>query len=331
MEIKVGKTVLQIGDAEKALLRATAANTEEGYNHRAEFAKSLTAAWKAGVLEPDTLDGIFTRVPVAPGTHAKFPLDFYSPSKEGWYKAFVMPKEGGIPDAKIEGDEIYVTTYKVANAIGWSLDYARDARWDIIARAMDVFINGFTRKLNDDGWKVILATANANSVQSDSAASAGVFTRRLMLNMMAAIRRLTGGRNSKLTDIFLSPEGINDLRALTALSIDDLTLRSLIANPEEVIPTLYGVRLHELEDFGESQEYETLLDSTFKATHGGSDVEFCVGLDLQNRDSFVMPVVEDMQIFDDPAKHRSAEAGIYGWLECGFGSLDTRRAILGSF
>ncbi len=333
MELKINKTVIEIGEKEKALLRATAQEGEVGIKHRAELAQALSAAWKSGVLEPDMLGDIFTRIPLAPGAEAKFPLDFYSPNKQGWFKAFIMPKEGGIPSAQIEGDEIYVPTYKIANVIEWSLDYARDARWDIIARAMEVFTNGFVRRLNDDGWHVLLATAATNSVQTDSAASAGVFTRRLLLNMLAAIKRLTGGRNSKLTDLYISPEGINDLRALTALSIDDLSLRNLLISPEDQIPSFYGVRFHELQDLGASQEYETFLTTTLvnPLAHTGSDEEFCVGLDLQNRDSFVMPVREDLQVFDDPSLHRKASAGVYGWMNVGFGSLDVRRALLGSF
>jgi hypothetical protein len=42
-----------------------------------------------------------------------------------------------------------------------------------------------------------------------------------------------------------------------------------------------------------------------------------------------MPVREEMQMFDDPTLHRSAKAGVYGWMEIGFAALDTRRAVLG--
>ena len=43
----------------------------------------------------------------------------------------------------------------------------------------------------------------------------------------------------------------------------------------------------------------------------------------------MMPVREDMQMFDDDALHVSAKMGVYGWMELGFAALDTRRAILG--
>jgi len=330
MEVTINKQKLVITDAERALLRATASNDAVGIEHRVALAQSLSAAWKAGVLEPDTLAGIFTRVALEVGANAKFPLDFYGPAKQDQYRAVTMPKEGAIPNQVIEGDELIVPTYKITNSIGWALDYARDSRWDIIARAMEVFTNGFVQKVNRDGWHVLLACAKSNSVISDSAATAGAFTKKLLIDMQVAIKRLTGGRNSKLTDLYLSPEALGDIRDFSTTVVDDVTLRTLLFAGVDSVPSFFGVRLNELEELGVSQEYQTYLTSTLKASMAASDTEFCVGLDLQNRDSFVMPVREDMSMFDDPTLHRSAQAGVYGWMELGFAALDTRRALLGS-
>ena len=208
MEFVVNGKAIQITDKEKNLLRATASENEaEAAVHSQALAQTLDKAWRAGVLEPDLLTGIFDKVMLAQGAEAKFPLDLYSPTKEsqGLYKAFVIPNVGKVPEQPVEGDEIFVPTYKVANSIDWALSYARDARWDIIARAMNVYANGFTRKMNDDGWHVILKSASVNSVSSDSAATSGAFTKRLVTGMMTDIVRLTGGRGSKLTHIYVSP------------------------------------------------------------------------------------------------------------------------------
>jgi hypothetical protein len=287
----------------------------------------MEKAWKAGVLEPDLLGTIFTRIDLPGGVEAKFPLDFYSPDNEGSYNAFVVPKEGAIPDRAVEGDELRVPTYKIANAISWGLDYARDARWDVIARAIEVFTNGFVRKMNDDGWHCILKAANANSVSSDSGATSGAFTRKLITEMQTGMKRLTGNRNGQLTDLFISPERLADIRNFTYTSVDDLTQRELIKG---VIPVIYGVRLHELQELGYGQEYDAYLTGTVGASVATGDREFVVGLDLSHRDQFVMPVRATMKLFDDPTLHRSMKMGVYGWLELGFAALDTRRALLGS-
>jgi hypothetical protein len=44
-----------------------------------------------------------------------------------------------------------------------------------------------------------------------------------------------------------------------------------------------------------------------------------------------MPVKKDVEIFEDEALHRHQRQGYYGWAELGFGVLDNRRLIAGSF
>jgi hypothetical protein len=333
MEITVNKTTITLNEEEKGYLKATASNNEqESTEHRQALAQVLEQAWKAGVLEPDLLGTIFSRIQLPAGVDAKFPFDFYAPGTEGRFTAFVVPKEGAIPDRIIEGDEIRVPTYKIANAISWSLDYARDARWDVIARAIEVFTNGFVRKLNDDGWHVILkcASENEQSTVQDTGAASGVFTKRLLLNLQTAIKRQTSGRNARLTDVYVSPEVLSDIRNFDNTALDDLTLRSLLVAGEDTIPSLYGVRLHELQELGFGQEYQSYIVDTLGTSLPAGDEEFVLGMDLLHRDAFVMPIREEMSMFDDPNLHRSAKAGVYGWMEIGFACLDTRRAFLGS-
>jgi len=331
MELKFNNVKVEIKPEDCELLKATARQDADAIKHREAFAQVIDRAWRQGVLEPDLIAGIFDRIPLGPGVDAKFPLDFYSPTTEGRYTAFCVPKEGAIPDRITEGDEIYVPTYKIANSISWSLDYARDARWDIVGRAVQAYTNGFTRKMNDDGWHIILKAASEHAVQQDTAASSGVFTKKLLTTLMTAIKRFTGGRNSRVTDVYLSPEGMADIRNFDYTVVDDLTLRNLLLTPENGVPQFFGVRLHEMEELGYGQEYQNYLLNTLGVVMPAGDEEFVVALDLQTRDSFVMPIREDMKTFDDPSLHRKMRAGVYGWIEVGFAALDTRRALLGSF
>jgi hypothetical protein len=62
-----------------------------------------------------------------------------------------------------------------------------------------------------------------------------------------------------------------------------------------------------------------------------SDLELVVGIDQSARDSFIMPMKQALQVFEDPMLHRQQRAGYYGWSELGFAVLDNRRVILGSF
>ena len=62
-----------------------------------------------------------------------------------------------------------------------------------------------------------------------------------------------------------------------------------------------------------------------------SDVELVIGLDQAANDSFVMPIKQEVEIFEDEALHRFQRQGYYGMAEIGFGVLDNRRVLAGSF
>ena len=56
-----------------------------------------------------------------------------------------------------------------------------------------------------------------------------------------------------------------------------------------------------------------------------------IGLDQGANDSFVMPVKKQVEIYEDEGLHRHQRQGYYGWAEIGFGVLDNRRVLAGSF
>ena len=97
------------------------------------------------------------------------------------------------------------------------------------------------------------------------------------------------------------------------------------------ITRIFGVNLHDMDELGEGQEYQDFFTSELSGAVQGSDTELVVGLDQSSNDSFVMPVKAQLEIFEDPTLHRQQRAGYYGFAEIGFGVLDNRRVILGSF
>jgi hypothetical protein len=134
-----------------------------------------------------------------------------------------------------------------------------------------------------------------------------------------------------LTDIYLSPEGIEDIRNWNVDEVDDVTRRELIMNEGGLLSRIFQVNLHDLDELGEGQEYQLFYTSELAGTQPAGDLEIVVGLDLRTNDSFVMPVREAVQIFEDDNLHRQKRAGLYGWAEQGFAVLDNRRVMLGSY
>ena len=319
------------------LVRAGSLKKEESLSATAELAKALELPLRKGVMSGDILDGIFEAIRLEAGATAEFPLDFLAPGTEKDFVAYTIPNHGRIPERHVEGDYVMVPTYDVGASIDWLLKYARDARWDVVGRAMSVMESQFTKKMNDDGWHTIIsAGVDRNIFVFDNDAASGVFSKRLVSLMKTVMRRNGGGNSSsinrgQLTDLFLSPEGIEDIRNWGVDEVDPVTRRELITQEGGLLLRIFQVNLHDLDELGEGQEYENYYESDLSGTLPTGDNEIVVGLDLRNTDSFVMPVRADVQIFEDDTLHRQRRSGLYGWAEHGFAVLDNRRVLLGSF
>ncbi len=304
-----------------------------------EFAKALELPLRKGVLMGNILGDIFETINVESGSTTEFPLDLISPGLEGEHIAYTNPGHGRIPERSVEGDFVMIPTYSITSSIDYLLRYAREARWDIVARAMQVMEAGFVKKMNDDGWHTLLAAGvDRNVLVYDADATRGMFSKRLVSLMQTVMRRNSGGNSAstgrgRLTDLYVSPEALEDVRNWGLDQIDEVTRREIYTASEGGAPItrIFGVNLHDLDELGVGQEYQTFFTDDLSGAVHGTDDELVVGLDQSSSDSFVMPVKAALQVFEDPALHRQQRAGFYGWAELGFGVLDNRRVILGSF
>lgn len=313
-------------------------NKEAAVSAMHGLAVALELPLRKGVFAGDITDGIFERVPLAPGAAPEFPLDTIQPGTEKDYVAYTIPYHGRIPEKCTEGDYVMVPTYEIGCSIDWYLKFARDARWDVVGRCMQALQASFVKKVNDDAWHTLLcAGVDRNIVVYDSAATAGQFTKRLVSLMKTVMRRNGGGNSTsqnrgQLTDLWISPEGLEDIRDWGVDQIDEVT-RNRIFNAEDgSLNRIFSVNLHDLDELGEGQEYQLYFVNDLSGSLGpSSDVELVVGLDLRTRDSFVMPIRQEVQVFEDDTLHRQRRGGVYAWGEHGFAVLDNRRIILGSF
>jgi len=304
-----------------------------------EFAKALELPLRKGVLVGNILGNIFETINVEAGSTTEFPLDLISPGLEGEHVAYTNPGHGRIPERSVESDYVMIPTYNVASSVDYLLRYAREARWDVVGRAMQVMEAGFVKKMNDDGWHTLLAAGvDRNILVFDGDATDGMFSKRLVSLMQTVMRRNSGGNSAsvgrgRLTDLYVSPEALEDVRNWGLDQVDEVTRREIYTASEDGAPItrIFGVNLHDIDELGEGQEYQSFFTSQLSGSLQGTDKELVIGLDQSSNDSFVMPVKEQLQVFEDPTLHRQQRAGYYGWAELGFGVLDNRRIILGSF
>jgi hypothetical protein len=301
-----------------------------------EIAFAAQGPIRQGILADDTIGNIFTPFEFTPGVPIEYPLDFLVPGTESEYTAYTIPNHGRIPERHVEGDMVTISTYDVGSSIDWLLKFARNARWDIVGRGLAVLQATFTRKRNIDAWHTLIAAGvDRNIVIYDSAATAGFFTKRLISLMKLSMRRLGGGDFTtvnpiNLTDLWISPEGVEDVRSWDLTMVDDVTRREIFVAEDEALTSIFGVVLHETNELGEGQLWQKYFLS-LGGTFTGGDLELVIGMDMTNPDVFVNPITQQIEIFEDEGLHRQRRQGYYGWGEHGFGVLDNRYILLGAF
>lgn len=304
-----------------------------------EFSKAIELPLRQGVLYGDIVRNVYEPIKYAPGTSVEWPLDLLAPGEEDEFVAYTSPGIGKPGERRVEGDYVSVPTYEITNSIQWALRFAREANWNVVQRALQVMEAGFVKKVNNDGWATILTAAvDRNILVYDADASAGQFTKRLVSLMKTVMIRNAGGntmslRQGALTDMFLSPEAIEDIRNWGVDQIDELTRREIYLSSDEGerLLRIFGVNLHPLREFGVGQEYQNYFTNTLGGSLQASDVELVIALDMKNRDSFIMPYKREIQTWANPMLHIRGEEGYYGNGEFGFACLDNRRILAGSF
>jgi hypothetical protein len=323
----------------KTLLRRTGDVDERvAIAAQVELAKSFEQPLRKGLLYGDVLGDIFEPLVLEFGASPEYPLDIVAPGVVKEHRAYTIPAHGRIPERCVEGDYIMIPTYDVGSSIDWPLKLARNSRWDIVGRCMELYEAGYVKKKNDDGFHTLLAAAaDRNIVVYDGNAGVGRLTLRLITLMQQAMQRNAGGNitslsRGRMTDLYLSIEALYDMRNWTVADIDEATRRQIITSDDGYVSSLFNVDLHEMIELGVGQEYQNyfLSSSGLNGSLAPNDVELVLGLDLQRTDSFVNPIREEVQTFPDPMLHRQRRAGYYGWGEWGFGVADNRRVLLGS-
>jgi hypothetical protein len=301
-----------------------------------DVAKAIETPLRKGVLPGDILEGVFRPVPLAQGATPDFPLHFLAPGTEKDFVAYTIPNHGYIPQRHVEGDSVMIPVYPIGGSIDTNLRYLRDARWDVVGAMMENLRAQFTKKINDDGFHTLLAAAvDRNVIIYDSDAGSGQFTKRVLSLAKLLMRRNAGGNSTslnrhRLTDLFLSPEAMEDIRNWGVDQIDEVTRREIYLADDDgsELSRIFNVNLHVIDELGDGQEYQRYLEEELGVALPAGDVEFGLGLDLTRNDSLIMVVREQLQIFNDSVLHRHQRVGWYGWMELGFGVLDTRLAIL---
>jgi hypothetical protein len=248
-----------------------------------------------------------------------------------------------------------VSTYRLDSAVSFLRRYARRARLDVASKAVERMANEVLVKQERNAWAVVLK-ALADSGNTTAVGSSGeTFSLSKLNTLVKNVKRLNksyanGTTTSAygLTDIFVSPETMSDIRAFAYNPVGgNLATNGNTVSPVTDLPAgvreeiyrgggaqeIYGITIHELVELGPDQKYTKLFNEFYGASFADSD-DLVVGLDL-TKDAFVRPVARNSEsggtftaMPDDQFVARSEKIGFYGSLEEGRVCIDSR-AIAG--
>jgi hypothetical protein len=73
------------------------------------------------------------------------------------FPAYTIPGMNRLPKKSIVGKPIQVMTptFDVGGAIDWQLEHCRDARWDMVQRAVDILVEDVKKKQDKKIWEAL--------------------------------------------------------------------------------------------------------------------------------------------------------------------------------
>lgn len=255
--------------------------------NRVAFAASLSIPVLKAIPPQSSVRNIFAVDVLPAGALAEYPVDL-----DDIETAIVLPRLGAIPQNLVVGDSFIVPTFEVANSVEWKLSFVRDARFNIVERALEKLAESFVRLEEESGWAVIRASIDGTNTIGGSHTSLD----KNAFNDLITFMTKTGVTP---TDIYVSPNRAKDIRNWTYTTLDPVTQREIFQAGG--LNSIWNVALHELRSLADGEVY--IFDT---GRYG------------------VMPIRQEITTYDDPTAIRRLRAGVLSWEEIGFAAIDKR-------
>ena len=364
MKITIKRTEDQL-----ALVRAMGSNNrEEAYEAQAAVAELLGPVVSEVVNNAPTIGNLYSTISYGEDDNPSLPLDlFHDITDEDYIEVYSQQVAGGLPYSQVfpAHNELKFTTYTLDSALAFDRKYVRKARLDVVSKTFTRMAQEILLKQTKTAFNV-LATALCKGTGTNNTAGsqviAGTQSDRMILhdlnNLITASKRINssfsggtpvGGVKSGITDLLVSPEIVEDLRAMAYNPINTVDADGGEAEnnsgqvaPDQLrqelyagagLPSFYGINIMEVNEMGKNQRFNKLFaaiaaaESGITGGQGGSftqaNDQILIGVD-RSKDSLIRPVVigegspSEMQLLvDDQFSVRQNKIGYYGKVEEG--------------
>jgi len=364
MKITIKRTEDQL-----ALIRAMGSNNrEEAYEAQAAVAELLGPVVSEVINNAPTIGNLYTTISYGEDDNPSLPLDlFHDITDEDYIEVYSQQVAGGLPYSQVfpAHNELKFTTYNLDSALAFDRKYVRKARLDVVSKtftrmAQEVLLKQTTTAFN------VLATALVKGTGTGTTAGGSIIAsdteNRFVLadfnNLITLSKRMNssfsggtpvGGIKSGITDLLVSPEMTEELRAMaynpisTAAAPVGGTPTDGQMAPEALrqelfsaagLPSFYGINITEVNEMGVNQRFNKLFAAVVASegatvvgggggTFSQADDEILIGVD-RAKEALIRPVVvgegspSELQVLvDDQFSVRQNKIGYYGKVEEG--------------
>jgi hypothetical protein len=365
------KITIKQTDDQLALIRAMGSNNrEEAYEAQAAVAELLSPVVSEVINNAPTIGNLYSTISYGEYENPSLPLDlFHDINDENYIQVYSQQVAGGLPYSQVfpAHNELKFSTYTLDSALAFDRKYVRSSRLDVVSKTFTRMAQEVLYKQTKTAFNV-LATAlvkgkgNTNTVGSQVIASTAAdrFVLADFNNLITKSKRINssfdhgtpiGGVRSGITDLLVSPEMVEELRAMAYNPINTVagpvgtsdTTTDGLAAPESLreemyrsagLPAFYGINIMEINQLGVGQLFNKLFGAIVASegatvAGGGGGTwsttadEILIGID-RTKDSLIRPTVvgegspsEFQVLVDDQFSVRQNKIGYYGKVEEG--------------
>lgn len=374
MKITINKTDEQI-----ALVKAMASNNrDEAYEAQAAVATLMGPVINEVINNAPVVSNVFSSMTFNEDDNPSLPLDlFHEITDEDYIQIYSQQVAGGLPYSQVfpAHNELKFTTYNIDSAFAFDKKYARRSRLDVVGKTFTRMAQEVLLKQEKTAFNVIAsALVNAQTISSAGgsaakgnhiieATTAGRFVLHDFNRLITLSKRINasfskgtpvGGAKVGITDLLVSPEMIQELRAMAYNPINTVEApyasasKDSIAAPEALrmqlynaagLPAFYGINIVEVLEMGIGQKFNLIFEAIRAANNvtlnnwAVADDEILIGID-RSRDALIRPVVqaedspsEFSLMVDDQFVGRQNKIGYYGKLDEGRIIIDDRALV----
>ena len=379
MKITIKRTEEQL-----ALVKAMASNNrEEAYEAQAAVATLIGPVLNQVINNAVSVGSLFQTFTYQHDDNPSLPLDlFHDITDEDYIQVYSQQVAGGLPYSQVfpAHNELKFSTYTLDTAYAFDRKYASKSRLDVVSKTFTRMAQEILLKQEKTAFNVIATALVNGSTKSSAGGTAakgnhviGSITENVLTlhdfnRLITLSKRINasfsggtpvGGSKIGVTDLLVSPEMVQELRAMaynpinsragigsntTGIPATDALREQLYSAAG--LPSFYGINIIEVLEMGVGQRFNKIFEAVRASAgvtlsgdandHGNftvADDEILIGVD-RSRDALIRPVLLDegstaelTVAVDDQFSMRQNKIGYYGRLEEGRVILDDRALV----